>query len=161
MQPFLNPVTLAGEHVSLVPLAAHHHDELAEAVQDGALWERWYTAIPSPEGMAAEISRRLDLHERGSMLPFAVIADGQAVGMTTYMNIDAANRRVGIGRNFDEIEADLLCFAQGILQFHHAQLFAGRPIDHAHFARTDPVIDPDQGRLRVAVERRTCGHGIP
>jgi RimJ/RimL family protein N-acetyltransferase len=97
MQPFLNPVTLAGEHVSLVPLAAHHHDELAEAVQDGALWERWYTAIPSPEGMAAEISRRLDLHERGSMLPFAVIADGQAVGMTTYMNIDAANRRVEIG----------------------------------------------------------------
>ena len=33
------------------------------------------------------------------MLPFAVIenATGKAVGMTTYMNIDAANRRVEIG----------------------------------------------------------------
>src|SRR3546814_16254727 len=33
------------------------------------------------------------------MLPFAIVeqASGQAVGMTTYMNIDAANRRVEIG----------------------------------------------------------------
>jgi RimJ/RimL family protein N-acetyltransferase len=33
------------------------------------------------------------------MLPFAVIepASGRAVGMTTYMNIDAVNRRVEIG----------------------------------------------------------------
>lgn len=33
------------------------------------------------------------------MLPFAVIdrSDGAAVGMTTYMNIDAANRRLEIG----------------------------------------------------------------
>ena len=33
------------------------------------------------------------------MLPFAVIdiATGKAVGMTTYMNVDAANRRVEIG----------------------------------------------------------------
>ena len=32
------------------------------------------------------------------MLPFAVLdAQGRAVGMTTYMNIDAGNRRVEIG----------------------------------------------------------------
>lgn len=33
------------------------------------------------------------------MLPFAVIkkSSGRAVGMTTYMNIDAANRRLEIG----------------------------------------------------------------
>jgi RimJ/RimL family protein N-acetyltransferase len=33
------------------------------------------------------------------MLPFAVIerATGEAVGMTTYMNVDAANRRLEIG----------------------------------------------------------------
>jgi RimJ/RimL family protein N-acetyltransferase len=49
--------------------------------------------------MAAEITRRLDLQAKGSMCPFAVIdpATNQAVGMTTYMNIDAANRRVEIG----------------------------------------------------------------
>ena len=46
--------------------------------------------------MAAELDRRLSLT---TMLPFAIIdiASGKAVGMTTYMNIDAANTRVEIG----------------------------------------------------------------
>jgi RimJ/RimL family protein N-acetyltransferase len=41
----------------------------------------------------------LALHEAGSMLPFTVVDpnSGQAVGMTTLMNIDATNRRVEIG----------------------------------------------------------------
>lgn len=96
---FAPPVTLTGRHVRLEPLRAGHHDDLCEAVRDGQLWTLWYTSIPSPEGMAAEIERRLDLQAKGSMCPFAVIAPatGQAVGMTTYMNIDAANRRVEIG----------------------------------------------------------------
>jgi len=39
------------------------------------------------------------LQRAGSMLPFAVrdLASGELVGMTTYMNVDAANRRVEIG----------------------------------------------------------------
>ena len=99
MTPWITPTTLSGQHVALVPLAAEHHDDLVEAVRDGELWQLWYTAIPTPEGMAAEIARRLDLQTKGSMCPFAVIdpSTGRAVGMTTYMNIDAANRRVEIG----------------------------------------------------------------
>ena len=99
MSVFAPPVTLQGRHVRLVPLAAAHHDELVESVRDGELWNHWYTAIPNPEGMAAEIERRLKLQSQGSMCPFAVIepASGKAVGMSTYMNIDAANRRVEIG----------------------------------------------------------------
>ena len=99
MTPFAPPVTLSGRHVRLEPLAAVHQDALCEAVRDGELWNHWYTAIPTPEGMAAEIARRLHLQTQGSMCPFAVIdpATGRAVGMTTYMNIDAANRRVEIG----------------------------------------------------------------
>ena len=97
MQNFCAPVTLRGTHTTLVPLATNHHDDLVEAVRDGALWERWVTSIPAPEAMASEIERRLDLQERGTMLPFTVIVDGRAVGMTTYMNIDATNRRVEIG----------------------------------------------------------------
>ncbi|WP_066158310.1 MULTISPECIES: GNAT family protein [Hydrogenophaga] len=96
--PFTTDTTLAGRHVRLVPLRPEHHDDLVEAVRDGELWKLWYTAIPTPEGMAAEIQRRLGLQKAGSMLPFAVLnPEGQAVGMTTYMNIDAANRRVEIG----------------------------------------------------------------
>jgi RimJ/RimL family protein N-acetyltransferase len=99
MTTFSPPVTLQGQHVQLVPLHASHHDDLVEAVRDGELWNLWYTAVPTAEGMKAEIARRLDLQTQGSMTPFAVIdpATGRAVGMTTYMNIDAANRRVEIG----------------------------------------------------------------
>ena len=93
------PVTLTGQYVTLVPLGTAHHDDLVEAVRDGELWRMWYTAIPTPQGVAAEITRRLGLQDQGSMLPFAVIenASGKAVGLTTYMNIDNGNRRVEIG----------------------------------------------------------------
>jgi RimJ/RimL family protein N-acetyltransferase len=71
---------------------------MAEAVQDGELWNLWYTTIPEPGKMRAEIERRLGLQAQGSMLPFAVLdPTGRAVGMTTYMNVDAASRRVEIG----------------------------------------------------------------
>src|SRR6185312_7495192 len=54
--------------------------------------------IPAPEGMEQEIERRLSLQAKGSMLPFTVFdAEGRVAGMTTYMNIDAPNRRVEIG----------------------------------------------------------------
>ena len=92
------PVALHGRHVSLVPLGADHAEALADATRDGDLWTLWYTSIPAPEAMAAEIERRLALHRAGAMLPFAVLdAKGVPVGMTTYMNIDGVNRRVEIG----------------------------------------------------------------
>ena len=94
---FTQATTLRGQHVCLMPLSAAHHDDLIEAVKDGELWRHWYTAIPTPDKMAAEIERRLSLHKQGSMLPFTVQVNGKAVGMTTYMNIDAANQRVEIG----------------------------------------------------------------
>ena len=95
---FLEPITLKGQHATLEPLAASHLDEAVEAVRDGDMWQLWYTAIPAPEKMEAEIARRLDLQSKGLMLPFAVRTPaGQFAGMTTYMNVDAANRHVEIG----------------------------------------------------------------
>jgi len=96
--PWLEPVTLSGPHARLEPLSPTHRDELVTAARDGELWKLWYTSVPSPDGMAKEIDRRLGLQAAGSMLPFTVFdADGKIAGMTTYMNVDAANRRVEIG----------------------------------------------------------------
>ncbi|RNE56831.1 GNAT family N-acetyltransferase [Cryobacterium tepidiphilum] len=97
--PFLKPVTLQGELVTLEPLSYDHHDELIDAVLDGRLWALWYTSVPAPEAMRAEIDRRLGLQAEGRMLPFAVRRNdtGAVCGMTTYMNVDADNRRVEIG----------------------------------------------------------------
>jgi N-acetyltransferase len=92
------PVTLAGPHARLELLSAGHEAALADAARDGELWRLWYTSVPTAERMDAEIERRLALHAAGSMLPFTVFdASGRIVGMTSYMNIDAAHQRVEIG----------------------------------------------------------------
>ncbi len=96
---WLAPTTLTGRHATLEPLSHSHHDDLVEAVKDGELWNLWYTRVPKPEGMRAEIDRRLDLQKQDAMLPFTVRDNttSKAVGMTTYMNVDSVNRRVEIG----------------------------------------------------------------
>ena len=96
--PWPDPVVLNGAHAKLEPLQREHRDALIEAVKDGGLWNLWYTSVPAPDKMEAEIERRLGLHAQGSMLPFTVRnAAGEIVGMTTFMNIDATHRRVEIG----------------------------------------------------------------
>lgn len=98
-----DPVALEGHIAAAVPLSRDHHDALAEASSDGNLVSLWYTSVPAPNDIAREIDRRLGLQEKGSMLPFAIIDrrpgefSGRPVGMTTYMNIDASNRRLEIG----------------------------------------------------------------
>ncbi|RAX44446.1 N-acetyltransferase [Arthrobacter sp. AQ5-06] len=106
------PITLTGRHVILEPLSPDHHDGLVEAATDGELWNLWYTSVPSPDGMAAEINRRLALQEQGSMLPFTTrLADpatggpGRIIGMTTYMNIDAGTPRAEIGSTWNAASA--------------------------------------------------------
>lgn len=105
--PLDHPGTLAGSLVTLEPLTHEHRDGLVAAVQDGELWRLWYTAIPTPDGMDAEIQRRLTLQDQGSMLPFTARRNdtGAVIGMTTYMNIDASTPRVEIGSTWNAASA--------------------------------------------------------
>jgi len=93
------PVTLEGKIVTVIPLSRDHEQDLVVAAGDGELHRLWYTTVPAPENVASEIERRLALQAAGSMLPFAIIdkGSGRALGMTTYMDVDAINRRVEIG----------------------------------------------------------------
>ena len=72
--PWPDPVVLTGDHAKLEPLAREHRDALIAAVKDGELWTLWYTFVPSPEKMDAEIER---LCHAGGDRPQHVI--GQAV----------------------------------------------------------------------------------
>ena len=97
------PIVLSGPHARLEPLSIAHHDALCDAARDGGLWKLWYTSVPSPERMAAEIERRLALT---TMCPFTVFdAAGRVAGMTTYMNTDAVNKRVEIGSTWTRASA--------------------------------------------------------
>ena len=104
---FLHPITLKGQYVSLEPLAHEHHDALIAAASDGKLWKLWYTAVPKPENMRNEIARRLDLQEKGGMQPFVARRHdtGALCGMTTFMNMDAHNRRLEIGSTWNAVSA--------------------------------------------------------
>jgi RimJ/RimL family protein N-acetyltransferase len=91
--------TLVGSRVTLVPLSLEHVPDLAEGVAEGDLWQTWYTRIPSPGEMSAAVQHRLDLHATGQWVPWAVVSHdtGKAVGMTSYLNIRADNRKLEIG----------------------------------------------------------------
>ncbi|MBT2585548.1 GNAT family N-acetyltransferase [Arthrobacter sp. ISL-95] len=103
----IEPITLTGKFVTLEPLSHKHHDGLVDASRDGDLWKLWYTSVPTPEGMAAEIDRRLGRQAEGSMLPFATRSNvtGKLIGMTTYMNIDAQTPRLEIGSTWNAASA--------------------------------------------------------
>jgi len=96
---FLEPVHLVGELARLDPLRLEDTDGLTEAVRDGRLWELWYTSIPAPEHVQGDVERRLSEQRTGTVLPFTVrrTDSGAVVGMTTFLNADAATPRVEIG----------------------------------------------------------------
>ncbi len=96
----IEPITLENAYVRLEPLTADHADELAEATT--GLEHTWYTSVPTADGIPADIRQRLAWHAEGHMNPWAVrrLDTGRAVGMTTYCNIDQANRHVEIGHTW-------------------------------------------------------------
>lgn len=88
-----DPVVLENAHVRLEPLQAAHAGDL-ERAREG-LEYAWYTSVPA--SVPDEIAWRLAERDAGRMNPFAVIAGGRAVGMTTFCNIDQEHRHVEVG----------------------------------------------------------------
>jgi RimJ/RimL family protein N-acetyltransferase len=104
---FLDPVRLAGDVVTLEPLQPDHHDDLVAAASDGRLWELWYTSVPSPETMRADIEQKLAEQADGVRLPFTVRHNGtgRVIGMTTYLNIEPDVPRLEIGSTWTAASA--------------------------------------------------------
>jgi RimJ/RimL family protein N-acetyltransferase len=100
----LSPVTLTGDLVTLEPLSVDHHDALVAAASDGRLWELWYTSVPSPETMRADIDRKL---AEPTTLPFTVRRNdtGAVVGVTTYLNAEPDVPRLEIGATWTAASA--------------------------------------------------------
>ena len=88
-----DPVVLENPYVRLEPLDASHSPGLDIASQ--GLEYAWYTSVPAAASI--EIEHRLAEHAAGRMNPFAVVAGGRPVGMTTLCNIDQPNRRTELG----------------------------------------------------------------
>jgi N-acetyltransferase len=102
MSRWIEPVTLVGEHVKLVPLSFEHEQGLANAAADGELWKLWYTSVPTPEGVRDWIAAALVMRDTFGAHPFAVIdiKSGDVVGSTRFFNVEAAHRRLEIGHTW-------------------------------------------------------------
>ena len=96
---FIEPITLVGKYARLESLSEDHLTDLQTASADGELWTLWYTGVPQPVDMAANIEFRLAQREKGAMMPSVVrrLADNKIVGCTTFANINPEHRRVEIG----------------------------------------------------------------
>ena len=56
MNSFSEAVTLSNEFVRLEQLSVEHAADLVEAAGEGELWRKaWYTTIPAPDRVEAEI----------------------------------------------------------------------------------------------------------
>ncbi len=95
----VEPVTLDGDHVRLVPLELDHLDALWEVAREESLW-RW---IPYPvrtrDDLRDYIQTALDGRAAGTSLPFATIerSSGRPIGSSRFGNIAPADYRAEIG----------------------------------------------------------------
>ncbi len=96
---FVQPVTLSGRGVELVPLALEHVAGLRAAAADGELWNLRITSVPEPDQTQAYIEDALKGREAGHRFAFAVrdAATGTVLGSSSYHDILPAVKRVEIG----------------------------------------------------------------
>lgn len=95
----IEPVTLEGTYIRLVPLSLDQHGQMCEVGLDQDLWRLTTTLIRTPADMKAYIEVALKAQAAGTVLPFATIekATSKVVGSSRYGNIDTTNRRLEIG----------------------------------------------------------------
>jgi RimJ/RimL family protein N-acetyltransferase len=97
--PWRDAPRLAGRHVVLRALEYEDAPALAEAAGDQTnLFYANVTGLADPDAFMAAAMRERDI---GRSIPFAVeTPDGRVVGLTRYMRMNEAHRRVEIGGTF-------------------------------------------------------------
>lgn len=101
MNPWRDPPTLVGRHVTLPPLEVADAPALAAAAADGDLTELFFanvSGLADPDAFVAAALRERDF---GRAMPFVVATPaGEVVGLTRFMRMHEAHRRVEIGGTF-------------------------------------------------------------
>jgi RimJ/RimL family protein N-acetyltransferase len=102
MSGFVEPVTLTGQRwVTLEPLAREHIPEITDAAADGELGSLWFTSAPKAKAVEQWVDMRLASQNPDEGLTFVVRSlDGTLIGSSSYLNVDAANRRLEIGNTW-------------------------------------------------------------
>ena len=99
---FIEPVSLTGRRwVALEPLSREHIPEIAAVAADNELGRLWFTGAPGADTVEQWVDMRLSLQMPDTGLTFVVRSlDGALVGSSSYLNVDAPNRRLEIGNTW-------------------------------------------------------------
>jgi RimJ/RimL family protein N-acetyltransferase len=102
MSGFVDPVSLTGERwVTLEPLAREHLPEITAVAADGELGRLWFTHAPKADAAEQWVDMRLAAQNPDEGLTFVVRSlDGAFIGSSSYLNVDAPNRRLEIGNTW-------------------------------------------------------------
>jgi RimJ/RimL family protein N-acetyltransferase len=98
----LQPLTLIGEQVQLLPLSKDHVGPLFEAGNDPQIWAHMPARISNREEMRTWVAQALAAQAQGTELPFAIYdrSTERIVGSTRLLDYDAANRGIEIGNTW-------------------------------------------------------------
>ena len=96
---FVEPVTLEGHGLRVLPLALEHEAGLRAAAADGELWNIRVTSVPEPENTRQYIEDALAMRAAGNRFAFVAqdASSGRVVGCSSYHDILPAVKRVEIG----------------------------------------------------------------
>jgi N-acetyltransferase len=95
----IGPLVIEGDQVRLEPLSRDHYPALVAVALEGDVFQWFPHPMRSAADMRDAIEVALTEAAAGQRIPFATVhrASGQAVGGTSFLNIDRVNRRVEIG----------------------------------------------------------------
>lgn len=128
----LRQAVLENGFVRLEPLEDHHREPLRLACDaDPELWPSLYYMSLGGDQFDAGWTSLRSQQSAGTRIPFAVIHDGDVVGLSTYIAIDPANRSLEIGTTYYRPEA-----RGGVVNPATKRLL----LDHAFAAGADRVV---------------------
>jgi len=137
---WIEPVTLAGEHVVLEPVERRHEAGLARAAADGALWQLWYTSVPPPEHVGEYVRAAL-----AAGVPYLGICLGgqMLVRALDHQVYSAGVREIGFNALHPTLEAAedhlMSVFSDGDVVFHWHEDTFDLPEDATLLATGDLV----------------------
>ena len=93
----LEPVTLEGRHVRLVPMTREHVPALWQAASDPELWRWTISQVHGEDDMRHYVDGALAMQAQGTALPFVTTraATGQVIGSTRLANAEGPRVEIG------------------------------------------------------------------
>jgi RimJ/RimL family protein N-acetyltransferase len=139
----VEPVTLSGQSVRLVPLTIDHVLALAGVGLEPELWRLQPAPIASVDDMRGYVVKALEDQRRGTALPFAIVDQptGQVIGSTRYLDIAPEHRRLEIGATWIIGATEEGTFRK------HLLAASGRPRDMVYFSILDTEWPAVKARL--------------